>query len=572
MKNKSKLILLTGLIFLVNLCNAQIPVNNNRYLAYVEVYPVKTGTPNRIQVAKNLGCNAINFTIEYRAVHGFNPVPNIWASYDSIMVKAKSLNMKIGIRVLVDNACLSSTLGDGSNNNAQICSNIVSSERMLGKLLNNGGELVHQQVSGESQTNPPEYENRVMTSLAAQSTKDRITSFTNEILTRYKSTYLTDILWMNIAYTSEQEGGFPYYSNKGNGGDVLFDYSLPMIQGFRSWLQDKYGTIEVLNSKWSRNYTGFNDTSIYPKIPQSTFKSAFEGNDGKDWWSYRTKVLRDATEIFMQTVRNQTTQIRVISDYGSVYDGLSLRRGTYNFKDINTNTDGVKINDAPYYDHRFATDLVRSNMPNKFIANEVEYSIGQNDNCFQQFRECYDNGANWVNIFQFQKLVDNNKGGDLTTIANTYLGTQVPTINATQSTSFKLSSMLLSEGCEFSNKLGNEPYVESHNCLAYSNWKTKFNISNSSVNIILEDDISEVFASGNCNVSAPINMSANPSTTTSTSEQKVTLSGNCPNGVIIWNTPSRTSSVKPTSTTTYTATCVISGASSVGSNNITVAQ
>ena len=120
MKNILKLILLAGLMFFVNFSKAQIPANNNRYLAYVEVYPVKTGTPNRMQIAKNLGCNGINFTIDYRAVHGANPIPNVWASYDSIMVKAKSLGMKIGIRVLVDNACLSSTLGDGSNNNAQI--------------------------------------------------------------------------------------------------------------------------------------------------------------------------------------------------------------------------------------------------------------------------------------------------------------------------------------------------------------------------------------------------------------------------------------------------------------------
>lgn len=566
MKNIVKLILLAGLIFIANLSKAQIPANNSRYLAYVEVYPVKTGTPNRIQVAKNLGCNGVNFTIDYRAVHGDNPIPNVWASYDSIMVKAKALNMKIGIRVLVDNACLSSTLGDGSNNNAQICNNIVSSERMLGKLLNNGGELVHQQSAGPSPTNAPEWENRVMTSLAAQSTKDRIASFTNEILTRYKSTYLTDILWMNVAYTSEQEGGYPYYSTKGNGGDVLFDYSPLMVQGFRVWLQAKYGTIAALNDKWSRNYSGFNDTNIYPKIPQSTFKSAFEGNDGKDWWSYRTKVLRDATEIFMQAVRSQTTQIRVISDYGSVYDGLSLRRGTYNFKDINTNTDGVKVNDAPYYDHRFATDLIRSNMQGKFIANEVEYSVGQNDNCFQQFRECFNNGTQWVNIFQFQKLVDSNKGGDLTAIANTYVGTSVPAINPTQNTSFKLSSMLLSEGCEFSNKLGNQAYSENNNCSAYANWKTKFSVSGSPINLILEDDVSE--SSGSCSVAAPTSVIATSSTIQSGGTS--TLSGSCPSGTIVWNTPNGSATVSPTTSTTYTVKCIAISRSSLSSNAITV--
>ena len=570
MKNKTKLILLVGLISFANLSKAQIPINNTRYLSYVEVYPVKSGTPNRIQVAKNLGCNAINFTIDYRSVHGFNPVPNVWASYDSIMVKAKSLNMKIGIRVLVDNACLSSTLGDGNNNNAQICSDIPASERMLGKLLNNGGELVHQQVAGPSPTNSPEWENRVMTSLAGQSTKNRIVSFTNEVLNRYKSTYLTDIIWMNVAYTAEQEGGFPYFTSKGSGGDVLFDYSAPMIQGFRVWLQTKYGTISALNSKWSKNYSGFFDNSLYPKIPQSTFRSAFEGNDGKDWWTYRTKVLKDATEIFAQTVRGQTTQIRVVSDYGSVYDGLSLRRGTYNFKEINANTDGIKINDAPYYDHRFATDLIRSNMPGKFIANEVEYSVDQNDNCFQQFRECFNNGTQWVNIFQFQQLVDNNKGGDLTAIANTYLNTPLQTINPSENTSFKLSSMLQSEGCNFSNKTGNQPYSESNNCSAYANWKSKFSISNSPVNIILEDDITEPPVSSSCNVLSPNNMSASPSSISSGAT--TTLSGACSSGSIIWNTPSGSTIVSPATSMTYIAKCVVVSASSLSSNRITVPQ
>ncbi len=574
MKNTFKIFLLAIISLMTNFSNGQIQPNNTRYLAYAEVYPYTIDVVDNIQTAKNFGCNAVNLTIDYRSANGFNPIPNYWAKIGACMAKAKSLNMKIGIRVLVDNSCLTSTLGDPNNNYPQICDDINPQERMIGKLLN-GTELVHQQAAGRSPTNADEYEQRVMISLASVTQKNRITSFTNEILDRYKVTYGNDILWMNVAYTSEQEGGFPYFTDKGNGGDVLFDYSAPMVNGFRAWLQTKYVNIAALNAKWASNFVSFTDPSLMPKLPTGIFKSAFMGNDGKDWWTYRTKVIRDATEIFATTVRSQASQIRVITDYGSVYDVLSLRRGTYNFKDINANSDGMKINDAPYYDHRFAVDLMRSNLPGKFIANEVEWSAGQSENGFRQFGECFNHGANWVNIFQFKKMVDAGLGSQLLNVANTYLGSAVPTISPTQTATFNLSSMLNSEGCSFVPIGANQAYVETNNCEANNNWKAKFSISNSPVNLVMVDDITETIAvvtppnTDGCNVSIPTGVTANPLTIVSGGS--ATLSGNCPFGsTIVYNSLNGSTMVAPTATTIYTAKCVAVSVSSVSSNVITI--
>jgi Secretion system C-terminal sorting domain/Glycosyl hydrolase family 14 len=451
-------------------------VNKNsgqRYIAVAYVSPLDGDKVAELQQAKNLGCNAVNFALDWSAIYGDHPVANAWIKYDAIMQKAHDLGMKIGIRIMIDGSCTNAEVDDPSNN---ACSGFIANERMTG-YLQDGTSKIYQVFNGTQ---------RVMSSLAAQSTKNRISSFTAEVINRYKSAYAADILWVNLAYTPDQEAGFPFTTSKGSNVllGTLYDYSPPMIIGFQAWLQTKYCTVATLNSKWNKQYANW--SQALPKIPAGNFKDVFQGNDGKDWWSYRTQVLKEISTLFASTVRTNAPTMNVISDYGAVFDKLALRRGNFNFKYIDSDMDGIKCNNGRDYDHRFSTDLLRSNLPNKMIIAEVEYDASEDTLAFNQFDEAFNHGAKWVNIFQLDRLITAGKSADFTAKATTYTVTSpnVPTINPTQLTTFTLSSMLDSDGCS-TDRNG----VLSADCQAYQNWRNTY--TNAPINIRLIDDISE---------------------------------------------------------------------------------
>jgi Beta-galactosidase len=534
------------------------PVNQQRYLALLLVYPLLGDQTVTVQDAYNNGCNGLNFTIDYRAVHGFNPETNAWAKYDALMAKAKQLNMKIAIRIQVDDACLTSAVGPGTEYGTT-CNGIPSGDRMIGRDANgsntdpNGALYVHQRNAGPSPTNQGEFEQRLMTSLASSYTNSKIASFTTEIINRYKNTYASDLMWVNIAYTSEQEAGYPMETHKGNGAHTLFDYSTPMINAYRNWLQTKYCNVAALNTKWGTNYANWTD--ILPKAPAGgSFIAAFQGANGRDWWTFRTKVLKDIFANFSATVKGLAPQVNVIADFGSVYDHLSVQRGTLNFKEIGKNLDGMKVNCESYYDHRFATDLLRSNLPGKMIMNEVTYRSAFPNNCMRQFRECYEHGAVWVNIFDYPKLIGERQN-ELRSIADTYIrgaNPNVPTITPTQTASFSLSSMINGGGCNFSPTDGTV-YGETNNCSAYTNWKNAY--TNRPIDLQLVDDVTENLSCGSCLATVPSSPLATPANIASGGSS--VLSAVCATGTLRWLNGSTIISpnVSPTVTTTYYAKC-----------------
>ena len=483
------------LILLYLFVNQQIIAQDNqRYLALVLVNIDEKEDDlgvKEIQKAHDLGFNAVNIAVlwDYVKVYRAN-TPNPWIQVDNQIKKASELGMKIGLRVWVDGWC-----GDDKKN--QWCSNFDPNEIMI------DGEGRY----SFAQSGPGK---RSMTSFAATSTLSRMKNFTAEVMERYKKYQENgDILYVSLATTGEQELG---YSFGNTGTDGLFDYSPPMREAYRVWLRRRYcNDLNNLKRFWGDDYAGlksFND--INPKY-SIYFQYSFEKQDGKDWYNFRHFMLKRFNNEFIQTVKSVKVNrpFKFVNDYGSVFDELSVRRGTMAFQDLGEGTDGIKVNDALYYNHRFSMDFIRSNMPNKWIMNEAEIkdflpiqseSAVYASEHFQQIDQSFAYGAKMVSFFpnikgkNLMQIVENSaKLGEI--IKNKWLNNKTPIqVNQKGKLNLKLSEFLFDGGC----------VLGSGRCKALTEWQ---NIAAKNggqpVEIIMEEDfIKDPYACENSGINA----------------------------------------------------------------------
>jgi Secretion system C-terminal sorting domain/Beta-galactosidase len=494
---KAKQIMLKKILilFLYLFINQQIIAQDNqRYLALVLVNIDEKEDDlgvKEIEKAHQLGFNAVNIAVlwDYVKVYRAN-TPNPWIQVDNQMKKASELGMKIGLRVWVDGWC-----GDDKQN--QWCSNFDRNDIML----DGEGRYAYAQ-SGPGK--------RSMTSFAATSTLTRMKSFTAEVMERYKKYQENgDILYVSLATTGEQELGYPF-NNSGTEG--LYDYSSPMREAYRVWLRRRYcNDLNNLKKAWGDGYRdlkSFND--INPKY-SFYFQYSFENQDGRDWYNFRHFMLKRFSNEFMQTVKSVKVNrpFKFVNDYGSVFDDLSVRRGTMAFQDLGEGTDGIKINDALQYNHRFGMDLIRSNMPNKWVMNEAEVKDllpSQTESAvfasehFQQIDQCFTHGAKMVAIFpnvrgkNLMQIIENS-GKWVEVVKKKWLDNKSPIqVNQKRKMNLKLSEFLFDGGC----------VQGSGRCKAIAQWQ---NISaqngGAPVEIIMEEDfIKDPFACQNSSINA----------------------------------------------------------------------
>ncbi len=421
--------------------------DNQRYLALALVN-IDEKDDNlglkEIEKAHQLGFNAVNIAVlwDYVKVYRANTV-NPWIQVDNQVKKASDLGMKIGLRIWVNGWC-------GSDPKNQWCSNFDANE-----IMTNGEGRYDYAQSGPGK--------RSMTSFASTSTLNRMKNFTAEVLERYKKYQDNgDILYVSLATTGEQELGYPYGNSDGEG---LFDYSPPMKEAYRVWLRKRYcNDLNILKKAWGEKFDylkSFNQ--IEPKYSFS-FQYSFENQDGRDWYNFRHFMLKRFNGEFLQTVKavKVNRPFKVINDYGSVFDDLSVRRGTMAFQDLGEGTDGIKINNAPNYNHRFSMDLVRSNMPNKWVMNEAEVqnlvpnqseSAVYASESFQQIDQCFSYGAKMMSFFlnvkgktMLESLENSTKFIEI--VKNKWLLNKTPiSIIPKGKITYKLSDFLFEGGC-----------------------------------------------------------------------------------------------------------------------------
>jgi hypothetical protein len=463
---------------------------------YLGLSLVNEGNWNSLQLieqAQAVGCNAVFLSMQWGMVDGYisrvlkqqyGADYNVWQMYDDQIAKARSLGMKIGINVAV------STIDDVTHSYSDryginTGDGWLKDERIL-NVGYDGTEAVFQKYGGKINGVNVQF---VMTSLAAQSTRERIVDFTNKVIQRYGHLQDTgELLYVNLIYSRNGEGEFElgtdkyHYEQPTNLRDnaSLSDYSQPMVRGYRAWLTAKYGKIQSLNFVWGTNYHSFNE--VFPKRPSPT---TFTQPDGTDWYLYRTQVLKEVNTLFKNTVKSLDSRIKVITHHGSVFDKLSLGRTTFSFDEIAAEMDGIKINDDYLYDHRFAIDLLRSNLPGKLYINEAGFNANLGiANFIAYATESYSHGAQMVSCMFFENLLSAGGGPAVQELADTWVTQPTVTPAPTNQDSFALSNIIQQNGC-VTNR---ESY--SGDCDAYKIWMAARNTANGApVNILVNNDL-----------------------------------------------------------------------------------
>lgn len=481
-----------------------------RYLGLSMVNEGNWNNLKLIEQAHAVGCNAVFLSIQWGAIDGYisrvmkqqyGEDYNVWQMYDDQIAKARSLGMKIGINVAVstgDNVTHSYSDRYGINTG----DGWLKEERIL-NVGYDGSEAVFQKYGGKINGVDVQF---VMTSLAAQSTRNRIVDFTQKVLQRYG--YLQDtneLLYMDLIYTRQGEAEFEagtdkyHYEQPTNLRDnnSLSDYSQPMKNGYRAWLAAKYEKIQSLNFVWGTNYDSFSEIS--PKRPSGTM---FTQPDGSDWYLYRTQVLKEVNNVFKNTVKAIDSRIKVIAHHGSAFDKLSLGRTTFAFNEIAAELDGIKINDDNNYDHRFAIDLLRSNLPGKLYINEAAFNASFGISNFVSYAtESYLHGAQMVSCMFFENLLSAGGGPAIQQLANTWVNQPVTTPTPSNQDSFTLSGIIQQNGCVTNRN------SFSDDCDAYKTWMNARNAaSGEPVNILINNDLQvdcQIELTGSSSISNP---------------------------------------------------------------------
>ncbi len=482
-----------AIIFLSVFSFSPIAFAQQRYLGLSLVNEGNWSNLKHIEDAHAVGCNAVFLSIQWGAIEGYisramkeqyGQDYNVWQMYDDQIAKARSLGMKIGINVAVstgDNVTHSYSDRYGINTG----DGWLKDERIL-NVGYDGTEAVFQKYGGRINGVHVQF---VMTSLAAQSTRNRIVDFTQKVLQRYGHLQDTnELLYMDLIYSRQGEAEFEAGTDKYHydqplnlrDNNSLTDYSQPMKNGFRAWLAGKYEKVQSLNFVWGTNYESFDDVS--PKRPSPTM---FTQADGSDWYLYRTQVLKEVNNIFKNTVKAVDSRIKVISHHGSSYDKLSLGRSTFAFNEIAADLDGIKINDDNYYDHRFAIDLLRSNLPGKLYINEAAYNANFGISNFISYAtESYAHGAQMVSCMFFENLLSAGGGPAIQELANTWVSQPVTTPAPSNQDSFTLSGIIQQNGCVTNRS------SYSDDCDAYKTWMAARNSAGGEpVNIFINNDL-----------------------------------------------------------------------------------
>jgi len=387
--------------------------DNKRYLAFSLVnVDYRSPQLNDINNAADLGMNALVITIRKDVILDKKvSTTNPWKQYDDQIATARSRGMKICFRLSFATFCNNKTIGAPLDNNVPTCSGFDASERMLGIDVK-GVARVHQQSVGYTGCDVIDDCGQMMTtSLSSQKTIIEMQDFTKAVLQRYKPIIdVGDVIYFSAVITPDQEFGYPYSTTKGLDGNSisLFDYSQSMISGFREWLKVKYtNDFNKLKTSWGSYSNTFSSFDVLePPKPLGIFNWTvfLLGQAGNDWYIYRHNRLKGYSTVFLNTVKNFDTRLKVINDYGSLNDQGSVQRGTFAFKDIGEGTDGIKVNSDPYQDHRFIMDVARTNFPDKWVMMEVESFRDRTDLQEQHFMEAFTHGAKLVSAFTFDVI------------------------------------------------------------------------------------------------------------------------------------------------------------------------
>ncbi len=318
------------------------------------------------------GCNLVALTIPWDEVYKDNSSVPDWRQYDRQIAYIASTNAKIALRILVGRL------------NYRLNGFWTEKETMKDDL--------GRPYSGAY--------GRTCFSFSNQAAMTRSQNFIREVCQRYNS-YQTQgkILYISFGNLSTQEIGFPFETDFAGEKPYLaaFDYSDSSLDSFRVWAERHYKRINKLNYRWGTKFTSFQN--LFPPRTAYNPLPIYRQNSGKDWYLFLHSQLKNYINQTVNVIRQVNSNYKIVNEYATVTEAFSSMLVSFAFKDLDQQVIGTKVHDDPYYNHRWITDVVRSNRPGKWILNEVFYnSLNAPSLLVRQFDECFEHGCKIVTL------------------------------------------------------------------------------------------------------------------------------------------------------------------------------
>ncbi|MGV3560124.1 putative Ig domain-containing protein [Larkinella arboricola] len=443
-----------------------------RYLAIV-IFNYETDAQiddERIENAGRMGCNAAEISVHWDHVYPTrNSAPN-WHVVDSHINTALRMGMKVALRI-----------------------HLARDPNRLNGFWNAEESM---KAADNSQMN---FASGVQFSFAHQPTLDLAKDFIRQVTHRYQYLQQQDqLLFFSVTVSPIQEAEYSPRNGGANGSyPIPFDYGEPMKQGFRQWLQGRF-SLETLNKRWGSDFSRWEAVNPPPYNQADPYISFNRGRWGEDWYVFRHLMLKRFLDETNRTIKEINGAIQVVNQHGSVWDRQSGLRGTFAFRNLAQNADGVKINDGPEYNHRFSMDVVRSNVrPGGWVCNEVDgmfYSTVSVQRFYEQVEESFEHGAQLVTLANFGSWDARDKLNQLIqrVVSRGLLSQPVTQVQPASNTSYKLSAMVRDD-------------VSNLEFRASDQWSRQY-VQNGRrpVNIVIDEDWLEDNANQDPRVSRPI--------------------------------------------------------------------
>lgn len=140
--------------------------------------------------------------------------------------------------------------------------------------------------------------------------------------------------------------------------DRWSDFSAPAQEDFQTYLRKKFESIDELNDYWNTRYGDWS---------QITLQNAHV----YDCNVYRTEVLAELIKTCADAVHG-VPGMKMGVQFGSIWDGISVLRGTRDARALIEPVDWVVVDDYPLYDHALSMDYLRGHAWDKMWGNEVD--------------------------------------------------------------------------------------------------------------------------------------------------------------------------------------------------------
>lgn len=228
--------------------------------------------------------------------------------------------------------------------------------------------------------------NRMEISFNSENAVDKAVAFYSDITAHYDSLFGDDILFYLPAFSQYAE---TEYFPAGE-----YDYSDNAKKAFRDFLKVKYPTVSDLNRAIGANFSSFDE--IDPPSMDSV------DNFGILWYNFRHESLKGVIDRLASAQDASAPDTKLALQFGSVWCGISYKRGTLGFVDLCENVDVLWVDDGPLTNHSFSMDYIRSALPSHIeLAQEIDgpyHSTATPELYRDQGLICFERGATYVSI------------------------------------------------------------------------------------------------------------------------------------------------------------------------------